>query len=254
MTEGTANQPQAEPAPINDMDIDCPECGYNLRGLTERRCPECGLVVDFEELRRQYEQYGMKGPPLRWVIPTILRHPVAFWSMPQVRLSPGPDGDDLPTMALWAAAMIVLPPIIGWPLEAASPLIMALPVLLAVLLLVLLHSGLCRIVTRPEDAQSRLIGAWGVTTYSLTWGGIGFGLASAAAVVSDTIRSSPSGEAIVVALLACAAAANVLWAVTLYHGGLLICRGSRWRALWCVISNPFWWPVWVVILALLLAG
>ena len=28
-------------------DMYCPECGYNLRGLTSGRCPECGLLLDF---------------------------------------------------------------------------------------------------------------------------------------------------------------------------------------------------------------
>ena len=30
-------------------DLDCPECGYSLRGLTSTRCPECGLDLDFVE-------------------------------------------------------------------------------------------------------------------------------------------------------------------------------------------------------------
>lgn len=29
------------------LDIFCPACGYNLRGLTGRRCPECGKVIDY---------------------------------------------------------------------------------------------------------------------------------------------------------------------------------------------------------------
>ena len=31
------------PAP----EIYCPECDYNLRGLTSERCPECGLLLAF---------------------------------------------------------------------------------------------------------------------------------------------------------------------------------------------------------------
>jgi hypothetical protein len=30
----------------------CPQCGYNLRGLTESRCPECGLNYDRNALRQ----------------------------------------------------------------------------------------------------------------------------------------------------------------------------------------------------------
>lgn len=31
-------------------DVHCPRCGYNLRGLTVPRCPECGLAFEFAEL------------------------------------------------------------------------------------------------------------------------------------------------------------------------------------------------------------
>ena len=34
-----------EPPP----DLYCPDCGYNLHGLTSGRCPECGLLLDFIE-------------------------------------------------------------------------------------------------------------------------------------------------------------------------------------------------------------
>lgn len=46
-----------ETAPIDiaapsamDRDIPCPLCGYNLRGLTVPRCPECGHVFQWNEL------------------------------------------------------------------------------------------------------------------------------------------------------------------------------------------------------------
>jgi len=31
-------------------DIPCPKCGYNLRGLMEARCPECGTRFTLDEL------------------------------------------------------------------------------------------------------------------------------------------------------------------------------------------------------------
>lgn len=31
----------------------CPTCGYNLTGLTENRCPECGRQFELKQLRRQ---------------------------------------------------------------------------------------------------------------------------------------------------------------------------------------------------------
>src|SRR3954451_13793021 len=28
------------------LDLHCPQCGYNLRGIDSDMCPECGLAVD----------------------------------------------------------------------------------------------------------------------------------------------------------------------------------------------------------------
>ncbi|MFH1746194.1 MAG: hypothetical protein ABIG44_04035 [Planctomycetota bacterium] len=46
-----------------ERDVSCPRCGYNLRGLTTPRCPECAFEFTFEELR---------GGLLRENIPTWL--------------------------------------------------------------------------------------------------------------------------------------------------------------------------------------
>jgi hypothetical protein len=40
----------ATPA-AEDAELDCPLCGYDLRGLPTQRCPECGHAFDPEELR-----------------------------------------------------------------------------------------------------------------------------------------------------------------------------------------------------------
>ncbi len=39
-------QPAGEAHPPLPPDLYCPDCGYNLRGLTSRRCPECGLSLE----------------------------------------------------------------------------------------------------------------------------------------------------------------------------------------------------------------
>jgi hypothetical protein len=39
----------------------CPECGYNLRGLSEQRCPECGRPFTFEELGMTAEELGVQA-------------------------------------------------------------------------------------------------------------------------------------------------------------------------------------------------
>jgi hypothetical protein len=35
-----------QPPQDNSIDLICPECGYDLRGLSNQRCPECGTVFD----------------------------------------------------------------------------------------------------------------------------------------------------------------------------------------------------------------
>jgi hypothetical protein len=36
----------------------CPECGYDLRGLSQQRCPECGRAFTFHEVRKTAEELG----------------------------------------------------------------------------------------------------------------------------------------------------------------------------------------------------
>ena len=45
---------------LRDRDVPCPLCGYNLRGLTSDRCPECGREVRLS--------VGMADPYLRYWI------------------------------------------------------------------------------------------------------------------------------------------------------------------------------------------
>lgn len=41
---------------VADRDVPCPACGYNLRGLRGRNCPECGLEL---RLMVQLEEQAM---------------------------------------------------------------------------------------------------------------------------------------------------------------------------------------------------
>jgi hypothetical protein len=55
--ESAAPLPLSPPA---DPELACPLCGYNLRGLIEPRCPECGFAFQWDELRdlkRQRHRY-----------------------------------------------------------------------------------------------------------------------------------------------------------------------------------------------------
>jgi len=38
----------------------CPSCGYNLFGLSQQRCPECGEAFTFEEVGMTAEQLGFR--------------------------------------------------------------------------------------------------------------------------------------------------------------------------------------------------
>lgn len=53
---GRSAAAQSEPARITSYlasrDVACPQCRYNLRGLTEATCPECRLPLDDASLPR----------------------------------------------------------------------------------------------------------------------------------------------------------------------------------------------------------
>jgi hypothetical protein len=40
--------------PVPDWPLNCPRCGYPLRGLPEHRCPECGEPFDVQALTRPW--------------------------------------------------------------------------------------------------------------------------------------------------------------------------------------------------------
>jgi len=51
-----------------DGDVVCPMCEYNLRGLTEPRCPECGYPFEWPEIldpNRQHHRYLFEHHPER---------------------------------------------------------------------------------------------------------------------------------------------------------------------------------------------
>ncbi|HEY8668918.1 MAG TPA: hypothetical protein VIL86_19880 [Tepidisphaeraceae bacterium] len=56
----TAEQPAAM------HEIFCAGCGYNLRGLSSDRCPECGLAIDRESLRRSQLPWPQRRSIGRW--------------------------------------------------------------------------------------------------------------------------------------------------------------------------------------------
>jgi hypothetical protein len=48
---------------VDERSGSCPGCGYNLYGLNERRCPECGRAFTFEEIGATPQELAFAGPP-----------------------------------------------------------------------------------------------------------------------------------------------------------------------------------------------
>src|SRR3954470_18282871 len=79
--------PPAFVAPPPEEQLHCPICDYDLRGLPEPRCPECGFRFTWEELRdprRHAHRYLFEHHPERNVssfFQTLLRglRPGRFW-------------------------------------------------------------------------------------------------------------------------------------------------------------------------------
>src|SRR4051794_15887190 len=69
MTDVVATPPAAIP---QTEELHCPLCDYDLRGLVDPRCPECGYVFDWAELR----------DPARRLHPYLFEHHPDhnFWS------------------------------------------------------------------------------------------------------------------------------------------------------------------------------
>jgi hypothetical protein len=56
MADRETNVPMPTAVP-SDTGLRCPRCEYNLTGLVEARCPECGTTFDWEDVRRGGPKY-----------------------------------------------------------------------------------------------------------------------------------------------------------------------------------------------------
>lgn len=68
-------------------DLDCPFCGYDLRGQTDPRCPECGYTFAWDDLRDPqrrihptlYEHHPERGSRAFWQTLLQSLRPQQFW-------------------------------------------------------------------------------------------------------------------------------------------------------------------------------
>ena len=70
-----STQPSVPPAvdlraPTSVLNVFCPQCGYNLRGIDSARCPECAYSLDFRRLTE---------PQLPWLQRSEIGSVRAYW-------------------------------------------------------------------------------------------------------------------------------------------------------------------------------
>lgn len=56
---------------LASVDVACPACAYNLRGVTGSRCPECGWLIDLDAIERHLHHprgWALVGTPLAFVV------------------------------------------------------------------------------------------------------------------------------------------------------------------------------------------
>lgn len=246
--------------PIFTEDIPCPACGYNLRGLSEARCPECGHKFSPILVLREYQQ-RRRVLPGSWVIKNVHLHPVGFWQ--DVQDSWGPDGWQPPLLVAigmglaWGISILDL--IFAWvirrmPLDVLLVGILQVGLVLglglgAVLLLLLGHRVLVNLVLL-STSDMPWVDAWIVVGYPAAW--LVSVLPATAcgffAVVETLMRGSmvaPGTWAVgPVLCLICGLGLLVLlalWSAALYSGGQRISGGSLVRGVLCSLTNPFLW-------------
>jgi len=104
--------PPADAAPVSGEAVHCPLCEYDLRGLTEPRCPECGFRFDWADLTdpaRRRHPYLFEHHPERNVrsfVRTLLGglRPAKFWRS----IHPAQRSRPVRLIAYWLAAASLL--------------------------------------------------------------------------------------------------------------------------------------------------
>ena len=46
---------------LSSNNLPCPKCKYNLRGITDMRCPECGRTLEYADVPKAFERSALKA-------------------------------------------------------------------------------------------------------------------------------------------------------------------------------------------------
>ncbi len=90
------------------MDIACPGCEYNLRGLLGPvvECPECGLVIDVPDLAaRQWDRPWYRAPGLLMLSIPGVTSPIAFLWLAWLLFAPSDARHDASTYIILAFSL-----------------------------------------------------------------------------------------------------------------------------------------------------
>lgn len=237
------NDPSLEPthtaAPagqaIYDVDVPCPRCEYNLRGLTQPRCPECGQMFDPLEVLAWNKERARQPLPLWWVFGKMLLHPIAFWSMPKVRRSNGLAVRHLLLILAIVGAECGLPMGNRYTAGAIMPTMVFF--IVAGLAMWDVHLLLCWLALKSARAKHPFVDAYSLIGYAGVWlipATIGLVADSVGTHYPSTISLAVLGELVTIA-------SCLLWMVALYAGTIALTRGSHVAAIWCIVTNPFWY-------------
>lgn len=248
--------------PIFNFDIACPQCEYNLRGLTERRCPECGNAFEPHAVLMAHRD-NQPPLPIGWVVRTMYCHPLEFWQMEQVKLSRGPRRLQIFFLLIW----IPITASMAWgellysrgmrPVDnlITETLRMGLIASLVAYTLCLVHGILCRVGLAMSSQREGVRAAKEIVGYGLIWfGPIVLALTAAGQFAGSLFVAGSSlwARGTAVFTLGTAAAACLAWAITLYQGGKFASKGSWLLGAWCVISNPFWYIIGFAVVMMIL--
>lgn len=258
--DNQVSQPEAaaDPGPLFDRDIPCPSCEYNLRGIAEPRCPECGQAFDPAAVLAEHLRCSRPMPPLAWLIVNVLRHRERFWELPQVSFGRGLSLGAYLAIALMVAGLTVGVGVVACGMAGGDVLfggeVISEIVVLAVLsfLLSLVYMTLCSVVFWRAGSRDSARDADVVVSNSLPW--VLVALPLLAAFRALQVRTLPTefgqllsgaGQVVLagVLLVVC-----VLWTRTVYAGALAVGPAKSGVALRCVLANPFWYILLLLII------